>query len=119
MPYKVITDSLGNSIQYKYCVNQIDVQIPRYGLYPHYTGYMEIPYTVYDYEHPDFVPAYDFDDIKKDEDTYEGNKEIMTRSDVKSGSIKINDDDLLAIQKWIVKDKTDDTSIDIDIDNII
>ena len=115
MPYKVITDSLGNSIQYKYCVNQIDVQIPRYGLYPHYTGFMEIPYTVYDYENPDFVPAYDFDNmIKKG---YAGNKEIMTRSDVKSGSIKINDDDLLAIQKWIVKSKTDDTSADID--NII
>ena len=115
LPYKVITDSLGNSIQYKYCVNQIDVQIPRYGLYPHYTGFMEIPYTVYDYENPDFVPAYDFDNmIKKG---YAGNKEIMTRSDVKSGSIKINDDDLLAIQKWIVKSKTDDTSADID--NII
>ena len=46
---------------------------------------------------------------------YGGNKEIMTRSDVKSGSIKINDDDLLAIQKWIVSSKaTDSESADID-----
>ena len=94
LPYKVITDSLGNSIQYKYCVNQIDVQIPRYGLYPHYTGFLEIPYTVYDYEHPDFVPAYDFDIIKTQE-TYTGNKEIMTRSDVKSGSLKVSDTDFM------------------------
>ena len=52
--YKVIQDEEGHSIETKYCINSllnnnINVQIPRYGVYPVFSGYIGVNTSVYDY----------------------------------------------------------------------
>ena len=52
--YKVIQDEDGHSIETKYCINSllnndINVQIPRYGIYPVFSGYIGVNTSVYDY----------------------------------------------------------------------
>ena len=52
--YKVIQDEEGHSIETKYCINSllnndINVQIPRYGIYPVFSGYIGVNTSVYDY----------------------------------------------------------------------
>lgn len=53
--YKVIQDEDGHSIETKYCINSllnndINVQIPRYGVYPVFSGYIGVNTSVYDYQ---------------------------------------------------------------------
>jgi len=52
--YKVIQDEEGHSIETKYCINSlldndINVQIPRYGVYPVFSGFLAYDTSVYDY----------------------------------------------------------------------
>lgn len=58
--YKVIQDEEGHSIETKYCINSllnndINVQIPRYGVYPVFSGYIGFDTSVYDYQNKDEV----------------------------------------------------------------
>lgn len=66
--YKVIQDEEGHSIETKYCINSllnndINVQIPRYGVYPIFSGYIAFDTSVYDYQNKDKV---EFDDSSTD-----------------------------------------------------
>lgn len=66
--YKVTSDENGNSIQYKYCVNNIltdnvhdtsnnsYLQVPRYAVYPILSGFLPVVLEVYDYE-DDGIPV--------------------------------------------------------------
>lgn len=57
--YKVIQDEEGHSIETKYCINSLldntDIQIPRYGVYPVFSGYIGFDTSVYDYQNKDEV----------------------------------------------------------------
>lgn len=58
--YKVIQDEEGHSIETKYCINSLldndkTVQIPRYGVYPVFSGYIGFNTSVYDYQNKDKV----------------------------------------------------------------
>lgn len=66
--YKVIQDEDGHSIETKYCINSllnndINVQIPRYGVYPVFSGYIGVNTSVYDYQNKNTL---DFDDSSTD-----------------------------------------------------
>lgn len=60
--YKIISDTDGNAIQYKYCINSLidssKVQVPRYGVYPIYAGSVPIYTDVYDFDNdnPNMLP---------------------------------------------------------------
>ena len=65
--FKVIQDELGNSIQYKHCVNSLvdsNIQIPRYGVYPVLSGYISVPFIVYNYENSSYIPVVDYNKMK-------------------------------------------------------
>ena len=79
-PFKVIQDEFGNSVQYKYCVNSLidsNIQIPRYAVYPKLSGYIGIPFLVYNYEDKTHIPVIDSTDpnFKK----IIGDKQLITR----------------------------------------
>lgn len=68
--YKVIQDEEGHSIETKYCINSllnndINVQIPRYGVYPVFSGYIGFDTSVYDYQNKDEV-EYEYRDNSTD-----------------------------------------------------
>lgn len=67
--YKVIQDEEGHSIETKYCINSLldntDVQIPRYGVYPVFSGYIGFDTSVYDYQNKDEV-EYEYRDNSTD-----------------------------------------------------
>ena len=52
--YKVLQDSEGHSIETKFCINSLldndkSIQIPRYGVYPVFSGYIAYDSSVYDF----------------------------------------------------------------------
>lgn len=55
--HKIVQDNEGHSIETKYCINSLldndNVQIPRYGVYPVFYGYLGFNTSVYDYENKD------------------------------------------------------------------
>lgn len=68
--YKVIQDEEGHSIETKYCINSlldndINVQIPRYGVYPVFSGFLAYDTSVYDYQNKDEV-EYEYRDNSTD-----------------------------------------------------
>lgn len=68
--YKVIQDEEGHSIETKYCINSLldndtSVQIPRYGVYPVFSGYIGFDTSVYDYQNKDEV-EYEYRDNSTD-----------------------------------------------------
>lgn len=84
--YKVIQDEEGHSIETKYCINSllnnnINVQIPRYGVYPVFSGYIGVNTSVYDYQDKDTL---EFDDSLTDTNII---KDLMYR---KNGLLTIN-----------------------------
>lgn len=82
--YKVIQDEEGHSIETKYCINSLldndtNVQIPRYGVYPVFSGYIGFDTSVYDYQNKDKVEF--------DNSSTEIIKDLMYR---KNGLLTIN-----------------------------
>ena len=108
--YKVIQDEEGHSIETKYCINSllnnnINVQIPRYGVYPVFSGYIGVNTSVYDYQDKDTL---EFDDSLTDTSII---TDLMYR---KNGLLTINIDSSFLKNKIdinINKDKFNETVI--------
>ena len=115
--HKIIIDNNGNSIETKYCVNQLlndaSIQIPRYGVYPILEGYYNYLTDVYDYttDKIDTVKNNDLTDIEKTKDlTYIDISTNQLRFDLEKladflkndGYIKDLDDNAI-IQRYLVK----------------
>lgn len=108
--YKVIQDEEGHSIETKYCINSllnndINVQIPRYGVYPVFSGYIAFDTSVYDYQNKDEV-EFEYRDNSTDII-----KDLMYR---KNGLLTINKNSNFITGKIdinINKDKFAETSV--------
>lgn len=97
--YKVIQDEEGHSIETKYCINSLldndtSVQIPRYGVYPVFSGYIGFDTSVYDYQNKDEV-EYEYRDNSTDiiYDLMYRKNELLTinkKSNFITGKIDIN-----------------------------